>query len=216
MGSSNRRVRACIFGATGYTGIELAGLLTKHPFVDLVFATSETYAGQSLADVATAAPNISLIASSEASYENVDLAFLCLPHAAAATTALAALDGGCRVVDLSADFRLRDPEVYTAWYGVTHPSPEKLQEAVYGLTESTRARLPEANLVANPGCYATSVLLALRPLLKSQIAIGSPIVADSKSGVSGAGRAPQARFALRRSRRELFALQDRAQAPSSS
>lgn len=191
MTSTDKRVRACIFGATGYTGIELAGLLDRHPFVDLQFATSESYAGQSLADVATGAPDISLIPSSDASYQKVDLAFLCLPHAAAAPTALAALQGGCRVVDLSADFRLRDPDVYTAWYGVAHPSPAKLQEAVYGLTEDVRARLPEAALVANPGCYATSVLLPLRALLQSDLPIGGPVVADSKSGVSGAGRAPK-------------------------
>lgn len=191
MVSSNKRLRACIFGATGYTGIELVGLLSKHPFVELGFATSETYAGQSLGDVAPGAPDVALIPSREASYENVDVAFLCLPHAAAAPTALAALEGGCRVVDLSADFRLRDAEQYTAWYGVAHPSPGKLEEAVYGLTEDVRGRLRETSLVANPGCYATSVLLALRPLLQADLPIVGSIVADSKSGVSGAGRSPK-------------------------
>jgi N-acetyl-gamma-glutamyl-phosphate reductase len=189
--ASKNRVRACVVGATGYTGIELVGLLSSHQNVELVFATSETYAGQSLSDVAAGAPDISLIASETASYREVDVAFLCLPHAAAAPTAVHALESGCRVIDLSADFRLRDPYQYACWYGVEHPAPNRLAEAVYGLTEDVRRRLPETNLVANPGCYATSVLLAMRPLLQADIGIAGPIVADAKSGVSGAGRAPK-------------------------
>lgn len=188
---SKNRLRACVIGATGYTGIELVGLLNEHPNVELAFATSETYAGQSLGDVATGAPDVPLIPSAGVSFLGIDLAFLCLPHGAAAPTALRALEAGCRVIDLSADFRLRNPKEYAAFYGVDHPSPQRLEQAVYGLTEDVRDRLPEAGLVANPGCYATSVLIALRPLLMSKIAVAGPVVADAKSGVTGAGRAPK-------------------------
>ncbi len=188
---SKNRLRACVIGATGYTGIELVGLLRSHPNIDLAFATSETYAGQSLGDVAPGAPHIPLIPSAGVSFLGVDVAFLCLPHGAAAPTALRAIEAGCRVIDLSADFRLRDPGQYASWYGVSHPSPERLEQAVYGLTEDVRSRLPKTTLVANPGCYATSVLIALRPLLLSKTAIAGPVVADAKSGVSGAGRAPK-------------------------
>ncbi len=180
-----------MFGATGYTGIELVGLLDAHPHTELTFATSETYAGKSLSDVAAGSPDIPLQASAEASVSDADVVFLCLPHAAAAPTARSALEAGCRVIDLSADFRLRDAAEYTAWYEVDHPCPERLATAVYGLTEDARGPLAEARLVANPGCYATSVLLALKPVLQADLPITGPVVADAKSGVSGAGRAPK-------------------------
>jgi N-acetyl-gamma-glutamyl-phosphate reductase len=119
-----------------------------------------------------------------------DVIFLCLPHAAAAPVTLAALAAGVRVIDLSADFRLKDADTYAHWYGQPHPAPALLEEAVYGLTEFARADLPAARLVANPGCYPTSILLALQPLLCAG-AVAGPIIADAKSGVSGAGRTLQ-------------------------
>lgn len=185
-------IKVGIYGATGYTGYELVKLLQRHPAAEIVFATSQSYAGKTLADVFPAAPALPLIAGEDALLDGVDCVFLCLPHAAAAATAVTALEAGVRVIDLSADFRLRDASTYTEWYAHTHPAPELLAEAVYGLTEVFRDDLPGARLVANPGCYPTSVLLALRPLLLSDIAISGPIIADSKSGVSGAGRTPSA------------------------
>ena len=181
-------IKAGIYGATGYTGYELVKILQRHPAVEITFLTSQSHAGKTLREVFAGAPAQQLIAGEDASPEDADVVFLCLPHAAAAETAVVALDAGARVIDLSADFRLRDADSYAAWYAHTHPAPELLDEAVYGLTEVCRADLPGARLVANPGCYPTSVLLALRPLLLSDVAITGPIIADSASGVSGAGR----------------------------
>jgi len=185
-------VKIGIYGATGYTGNELVKLLQRHPEAEIAFATSQSHAGKRLDSVFPAAPPLPLIVGEDAPLDEVDCVFLCLPHAAAAETAVTALQAGARVIDLSADFRLRDASTYAEWYAHTHPAPDLLTEAVYGLTEVFRADLPGARLVANPGCYPTSVLLALRPLLLSDIAIAGPLIADSKSGVSGAGRTPSA------------------------
>ncbi len=183
-------IKAGIIGATGYTGVELAGILARHPDVTTSFAASRSSAGRSLSSVHPAAPALPLISPEEAPLEEVDVVFLCLPHAAAAPTAVAALEAGARVVDLSADFRLKDADVYAQWYGSEHPAPHLLTEAVYGLTEFARPALADARLVANPGCYPTGVLLALRPLIAAG-AVDGTIIADSKSGVSGAGRTPK-------------------------
>lgn len=184
-------IQAGIFGATGYTGYELVQILQRHPDVRIAFATSQSFAGQLLSDIYPQAPHLPLITGEEAPLEQVDVVFLCLPHAAAATTAVHALEAGAKVIDLSADFRLTDAAVYNQWYKTEHPAPHLLAEAVYGLTEFSRDKLPGANLVATPGCYPTSVLLALRPLLTANVALNGPIIADSKSGVSGAGRTPK-------------------------
>ena len=184
-------IRAGIFGATGYTGFELVKILTQHPQVEIAFVTSQSYAGQLLSDLYPTAPDLPLISGDDAPLAETDAIFLCLPHAAAAETAVLALAAGCRVIDLSADFRIKDVDTYHKWYDHAHPAPHLLQQAVYGLTEFVRDQLPTAQLVANPGCYPTSVLLALKPLLDAQITIAGPIIADSKSGVSGAGRSPK-------------------------
>ena len=181
-------IKAGIFGATGYTGYELAQILTKHPDVQIQFATSQSFAGQHLSDIYPQAPHLPLILGEEAPLNQVDVVFLCLPHAAAAETAVIALEAGCKVIDLSADFRLDDPDVYAQWYDKEHPAPELLETAVYGLTEFSRDKLPGANLVAVPGCYPTSILLPIRPLLEADLSFNGPIIADSKSGTSGAGR----------------------------
>lgn len=186
--------RVGVFGATGYTGLELLRILASHPKVDLAFATSRQHAGRRLSQVFDGAPasDIELVDPASVDVSSVDIAFLCLPHGAAATTALATLDAGARVIDLSADFRLRDAALYAAWYGLEHPAPERLAEAVYGLVEHARSRLLGARLVANPGCYPTSVLLPLIPLVAAgAVEAGATIIADSKSGVSGAGRGPK-------------------------
>lgn len=181
-----------IYGASGYTGYELARLVERHPVLRLRFATSVSSAGQSLGDLYPGGPDVALVAPEEAPLDEVALVFLCLPHAASAPVAVQALEAGVRVVDLSADFRLRNAATYQLWYGIEHPAPELLEEAVYGLTEYVRGQLPPARLVANPGCYPTSILLALAPALQAgAIAPGQPLIADSKSGVSGAGRTPK-------------------------
>jgi N-acetyl-gamma-glutamyl-phosphate reductase len=184
-------VKAGIFGATGYTGHELMNILWRHPQAEILFATSQMHAGASLRDVFPAAPDFPLIAPEAADLASVDVVFLCLPHAASAATAVVALDAGARVVDLSADFRFKDVSVYEQWYKVEHPAPYLLDEAVYGLTEFARADLPWARLVANPGCYTTTALLALQPLMLAQVDVAGDIIVDAKSGVSGAGRAPK-------------------------
>ncbi len=183
-------VRAGIIGASGYTGAELVRILARHPNVEMEFATSESNSGAALTDLHPAAPAVELIALDSAPLDSVDVVFLCLPHGVSAAKAVKALEAGARVVDLSADFRLADKDVYAQWYHAAHPAADLLTEAVYGLTEFARDCLPDARLVANPGCYPTSILLPLRPLLEADLIVGT-VIADSKSGVSGAGRTPK-------------------------
>lgn len=175
-----------IVGATGYTGQELLRLLAHHDQLDpsVVMTARE--------GVVPDEPGIDPLDLGRLG--DVDGVFLCTPHGAASTIALAALRQGRKVVDLSADFRLRDPETFASTYGDAHPAPELLQDAVYGLTEHARDRVAQADLVANPGCYPTSILLPLLPLLQAELLDGAaPLIADSKSGVSGAGKNPNAR-----------------------
>ena len=180
-----------IFGATGYTGHQLVQLLARHSQVRIAFATSEADSGRMLADVHSRAPAVRLVAAADANLESLDAAFLCLPHGTAARTAAQLIERGVRVIDLSADFRLRDAAIYEHWYGAAHPAPGVLREAVYGLTEHARPALRGARLVANPGCYVTSVLLALQPVVAGRaLAADANVIADCKSGVSGAGRTP--------------------------
>ncbi|MBW2689233.1 MAG: N-acetyl-gamma-glutamyl-phosphate reductase [Deltaproteobacteria bacterium] len=183
--------RIAVIGASGYTGVELLRLLSRHPETELVCVTSRQYAGQSVAEVFP-----SLQGSLDLVFENVDpaglagradLVFTAVPHQTAMGMIPGLLDAGCRVVDLSADFRLYDVSVYEAWYQ-EHSAPELLSEAVYGLPELFREQVPPARLVANPGCYPTSVALALAPLLENSLIDLSTIIVDSKSGASGAGR----------------------------
>jgi N-acetyl-gamma-glutamyl-phosphate reductase len=185
-----KMLRAGIFGASGYTGYELVRILSRHPGVEILFATSQSQSGRRLPELFPGGPDIALISPEAAPLARADVVFLCLPHAAAAPAAVAALESGARVVDLSADFRLKDAAVYARWYGIDHPAADLLEEAVYGLTEFAREQLAGARLVANPGCYPTSILLALQPALRGG-AVAGTIIADSKSGVSGAGRKPK-------------------------
>lgn len=181
-----------LFGASGYVGQELSNLIDTHPGFDLEFAMGSSTAptpdpAQLPVDRVVDPLDLERLA-------DVDAVFLCTPHGASAELASTALAAGCKVVDLSADFRLRDPQLYAATYGLEHPAPELLTEAVYGLTEHQRAQVAEARLVANPGCYPTSVLLPLLPLLQADlIESEAPIIADCKSGLSGAGRKANAR-----------------------
>ncbi|MGQ9625276.1 MAG: N-acetyl-gamma-glutamyl-phosphate reductase [Anaerolineae bacterium] len=177
-----------IFGATGYTGYELVKILRSHPEAQISFATSESYIGQKLSDVFPCPHEIELISSDEAALDEVDVAFLCLPHAASMEWVARVCAAGVRAIDLSADFRLKDAAVYERWYKTTHTAQSLLQEAVYGLPELYRDKIKEARLVANPGCYPTSVILALYPVAARRLLASKRIIIDSKSGVSGAGR----------------------------
>lgn len=183
-------IRVGIYGATGYTGIELIKLFQRHPQVKLVFATGRSDAGKRLSDVYPTLIDMPLIKPEEADPAATDVVFCCLPHGATVPTVVQALEAGTRVIDLSADFRLRDPAMYRRWYSpdADHPAPELLAEAVYGLPEFYRERIRNARLVANPGCYPTSVILGVRPLVQADLLAERTIIADSKSGVSGAGR----------------------------
>lgn len=179
-------------GATGYTGFELLRLLRRHSAAQIVWLTSENSAGQKFGDVFPVAPalgDLPLVASADADLAGVELVFCCLPHAASQAQVAAARAAGAKVVDLSADYRLHDPAVYEKWYAHPHYYKDLLAEAVYGLPELHRAEIARAALVANPGCYPTSVILGLAPLARAGWLSGT-IIADSKSGVSGAGRQP--------------------------
>lgn len=182
-------IKAGVYGATGYTGYEVLQLLRAHPHVRIAWATSRTYAGKRLSDAFATVDPLPLIDAEQANPAECDVVFLCLPHGATVPTAVAALEAGARVVDLSADFRLRAPADYDQWYGKAHGAPDLLGEAVYGLPEVYREQIRGARLIANPGCYPTSVLLGLLPLQCAGLLDGQVIV-DAKSGVSGAGRSP--------------------------
>lgn len=181
-----------IVGATGYTGRELLRLLATHPTLR---AGAVMTARPGVAPEPRQFPHEPKIDALDLDrLATVDGVFLCTPHGAASEIAKAALQRGVPVVDLSADFRLRDPQVYERTYHAVHPAPELLREAVYGLTEHARDEVRKARLVANPGCYPTSVLLPLLPLLRAGLLDPhAPIVADSKSGTSGAGKSPSER-----------------------
>jgi N-acetyl-gamma-glutamyl-phosphate reductase len=180
-------IKAGIYGATGYTGYEVIRLLRAHPETRIMWATSRTYAGKSLSDAFPTVDALPLIPAEEADPAGCDVVFLCLPHGATVPTAVAALDAGARVIDLSADFRLRASDDYQVWYGKPHGAPALLGEAVYGLTEAYREQIAATRLLANPGCYPTSVLLGLLPLQRAGL-LSSDVVVDAKSGISGAGR----------------------------
>ncbi len=174
-----------ILNVTGYAGIELARILARHPEVEVVAATGRSEAGKPLGEVFPHLEPLGLTVTPEIT-ESVDLVFSALPHKASAEACAPFLEAGVKVVDISADFRLKSVSEYEQWY-VPHPCPEYLEEAVYGLTELHRAEVAQARLVANPGCYPTSAVLALAPAVKAGI-VEPRFIVDSKSGVSGAGR----------------------------
>jgi N-acetyl-gamma-glutamyl-phosphate reductase len=179
--------RVLIAGASGYAGALAARLVWNHPRLELVRVTARTDAGRRLDELYPQHEvPLTLEEPSEESGEGVDVAIVAYPHGAAAPVVAALRQAGLRVVDLSADFRLRDLPTYERWYG-EHAEPNLLTNAVYGLTELNRDRVREADLVANPGCYPTAALLALAPL--AQGGLVEDVVIDAKSGVSGAGRA---------------------------
>jgi len=188
-------VNVAVVGASGYSGQELLRLLVRHPGVELVCVTSRQYAGRTIGEVYprfegrkfarlkfTGSDAAAVVAS------GARFAFLALPHGLAHEYAAPLLDAGLRVIDLSADFRLKDPAVYEDFYGVAHPAPQLLSRSVYGLPELYRDHIRTASLIASPGCYPTSILLPLIPLMRQRLIDPKSIVAASLSGVSGAGR----------------------------
>jgi len=188
-------IRVAIVGASGYTAMEAVQWLLKHPQVQIVAATSRQADGSMIADM-----HPSLVRRLRLPVEDLtpvqiaercDVAMSCLPHGASANIVAQLLSAGCRVIDLSADYRLSSPELYEKWYGEQHPDPGRLGATPYGLPELFATELKAAPLVANPGCYPTSAILPLAPLLKEGLISPKDIVVDSKSGVSGAGRTPK-------------------------
>jgi len=193
-------MRVAVLGASGYTGLELLRILLRHPRFELAALTSEQRAGQPVGDAfPSLRGQLALAFESAAAPErlagSIELAFAALPHAASAPAVAALRRAGVAVADLSADFRLRDLDLYREWYG-EHPAPDLVRagEAVYGLPELYRERLRGASLVACPGCYPTSVLLPLAPFLRERLVETRGIAIDSKSGVSGAGRKLDAEY----------------------
>ncbi|MGH7860008.1 MAG: N-acetyl-gamma-glutamyl-phosphate reductase, partial [Candidatus Binatia bacterium] len=185
------RIKVAVAGATGYSGIELVRLLGRHPDVEIRRLTSEQYAGKRLSEVYPSfrGRRDALLEPLDGAKlgEDVDVVFTALPHGTAASTVLRVLDSKARVVDLSADFRFRDADVFRHWYG-DHPAPALLSEAVYGIPEFSRERVRRARIVAVPGCYPTGALFGLLPLVRSGSVGDGNIVIDAKSGASGAGR----------------------------
>ncbi|MCB0132641.1 MAG: N-acetyl-gamma-glutamyl-phosphate reductase [Caldilineaceae bacterium] len=181
--------KAGIAGATGYTGLELVQLIQRHPQLEVGWITSESSAGKLYSEIHAVPWDFPLLALDEAMQraDEVDVVFLCLPHAASIEPVRAFSATGVRVVDLSADYRIADKAIYERWYGVDHTAADLLDQFVYGLSEVYREQLRGAQMIANPGCYPTTVNLALYPLAQAGW-LGERIIVDSKSGVSGAGR----------------------------
>ncbi len=184
-------IKACVAGATGYTGLELIRLLLQHPEIQIEHVTADANKGKRLSEVCPSLAGIfdpKLVALSPDLAADCDVVFLALPHTASMDKVAGWLDAGCKVIDLSADFRLHEQTVYESWYNTAHQSPEFLEEAVYGLPELHREKIKLARLVANPGCYPTGAILGLAPLMDCGWVNLDSLIADCKSGVSGAGR----------------------------
>jgi N-acetyl-gamma-glutamyl-phosphate reductase len=188
-------IRIAIIGATGYTALELMKILLRHPEAEVTTLTSRSEDNPHVASVhPQLAGRLDLRMSDLRPGEiaaRADVAFSCLPHGVTAALVPKLLDAGMRVVDLSADYRLNSAESYADWYGQKHVDPDRLGKTVYGLPELFREAIRDAKLVANPGCYPTSAILALAPLIKRGLIAPREIIIDSKSGVSGAGRTPK-------------------------
>ncbi|KAK4262855.1 hypothetical protein QN277_028358 [Acacia crassicarpa] len=191
--TSQSTVRIGVLGASGYTGAEVLRLLANHPQFEVTLMTAVRKAGEPIASVFPhlATQNLpDLIAIEDANFSDVDAVFCCLPHGTTQEI-IKGLPMHLKIVDLSADFRLRDISEYEEWYGKPHKAPDLQKEAVYGLTEISREEIKNARLVANPGCYPTSIQLPLVPLIKANLIEAKNIIIDAKSGVSGAGRSPK-------------------------
>lgn len=188
-------IPVAVVGASGYAARELMGILARHPYAELVMATSRADESPS---VQSLHPSLNRIVDLSCEPFDADrlaqvakFAFLGLPHAASLAVVPALRERGVRVIDLSADYRLKDAAVYADWYAHTHSDPIGLAEAVYGLPEIYADRIPQANLIANPGCYTSTSILSLAPLIAEDLIDRKSVIIDAKSGVSGAGRSPK-------------------------
>ena len=187
---TDKRIRVAIVGASGYTGADAIRLAARHPGIEIVALTANTHAGKPVAQVWPHLAGLDLpdlVTNEEVDWSGVDAAFVGLPHGTAQDVILSIPDH-VRIIDISADFRLKDPQTYARWYGREHAAPELLAKAAYGLTEHNRADIRSARIVACPGCYPTATLLALLPLVKRGLIALEDLIIDAKSGVSGAGR----------------------------
>jgi N-acetyl-gamma-glutamyl-phosphate reductase len=192
-----KKKNVAIVGVTGYTGMELVRVLSGHPWFEIEAVTSRTQTGLALQEIyphlqdtscgmlPVKAPDPELIS------RDCELVFLAVPHCKAMDLAASFLEKGVKVVDLSADFRINDVDVYSKWYETRHRHPELLEKAVYGIPEIYREKIAGSSIAANPGCYPTSVILALYPALAKELVSSRGIIIDSKSGASGAGRVPK-------------------------
>lgn len=190
------RVPIAILGGSGYTAVELMKILVRHPHAEVVAVTSRTEAGQTVGRVhPVLASRLEVVCeefdADKLKAKGVQCAFGCLPHGVSAEVVGPLLDRGIKVIDLSADYRLKDAKVYAEWYGAEHHDAKNLTHAVYGLPEVYGDRIPGATLIANPGCYPQTAILGLAPLVANKLVRLDDIVIDSKSGVSGAGRTPK-------------------------
>ncbi len=187
--------RVAILGATGYSALELIKILLRHPHAEITVATSRQEGNPHIASVhPSLAGRLDLRLEDLgpiAAASRADCVFCCLPHGVTTTHVPQLLQTRAKIIDLSADYRLKDPAIYAHWYGEKHGDPDNLPQAVYGLPELFREQIFGARLIANPGCYPTSAILALAPLLKAGLIEPTEIIIDSKSGVSGAGRTPK-------------------------
>jgi N-acetyl-gamma-glutamyl-phosphate reductase len=190
-------IKVGIVGGTGYTGVELLRLLALHPQVELRTITSRADAGTPVSQMFPSLRghlDISFTHPDTAHLEQCDIVFFATPNGIAMQQARSLLDAGVRVIDLAADFRIKDVKIWEKWYGMSHACPDLIEQAVYGLPEVNRAQIKQARLVANPGCYPTAVQLGFIPLLEAGLIEESSLIADAKSGVSGAGRKAEVGF----------------------
>ncbi|MBF6058326.1 MULTISPECIES: N-acetyl-gamma-glutamyl-phosphate reductase [Thiomicrorhabdus] len=186
-----KRIQVGIVGGTGYTGVELLRLLANHPAVEVKAITSRSEAGLAVADMFPNLRGIYDLAFSEPKLDvlsKCDVVFFATPHGVAMNMTPELIEAGVKVIDLAADFRIEDMDVWESWYGMPHACPEIMDEVVYGLPELNREKIRGARVIANPGCYPTAVQLGFYPLLKEGLVDIDHLIADAKSGISGAGR----------------------------
>jgi N-acetyl-gamma-glutamyl-phosphate reductase len=191
MGMAHETIKIGVVGGTGYSGVELLRLLAHHPHCDLKVITSRHEAGTAVASMFPSLRGkvtLDFSAPSDAALKQCDLVFFATPNGVAMQQARVLYDAGVKIIDLAADFRIKDIATWEQWYGTPHACPELVAEAVYGLPEVNRGQIKDARIVANPGCYPTSVQLGFLPLLKHHLVDVEHLIADAKSGVSGAGR----------------------------
>ncbi|MEO8302607.1 MAG: N-acetyl-gamma-glutamyl-phosphate reductase [Betaproteobacteria bacterium] len=184
-------IKIGIVGGTGYTGVELLRLLAMHPEADVRAITSRKDAGTKVAEMFPSLRGVcalSFVEPAEADLKSCNVVYFATPHGVAMAEARALVSAGVRIIDLAADFRLKDPAIFEKWYGMPHTCTDLLEESVYGLPEVNRASIKSARIVGNPGCYPTAVQLGFLPLLEAGIVDTAHLIADCKSGVSGAGR----------------------------